>query len=73
MPVPMAAQRVLPSRVLSDEGVTRARHGKLLLVEHFVSPPGDGISAWLAPNGELVALGKPAQEGGFRVERGFAT
>jgi tRNA pseudouridine55 synthase len=70
--VERAAQRVLPSSVLSEAGVTRARHGKLLEAEHFAAPPSAAISAWFAPTGELVALGKSVETGGFRVERGFS-
>jgi hypothetical protein len=37
----------------------------------FTALPTDDFSAWFAPNGELVAIGRASQKGGFAVERGF--
>jgi tRNA pseudouridine55 synthase len=69
--VERAAARVLPVSRLSEEGERRARHGQLLSDAHFVEPPVPALSAWLAGEGELVAIGRPAESGGFMVERGF--
>ena len=66
-----AAARVLPTSRLSEEGEERARHGKLLEEAHFASPPVPGLSAWFGHTGHLVAIGRPAESGGFAVERGF--
>lgn len=66
-----AARRALPTATLTDEGTTRARTGKRLTAEHFVSAPeDDAVWAWLDPAGALVALGARADET-FRVVRGF--
>lgn len=79
-PVPLsvsqAAQRALPSGVLTDEGVVRARQGKRLLPSHFHDVPAPSVSAWLDAQGKLVALGERAEphdelEPSFRVIRGF--
>ena len=48
-----------------------ARHGKALDQSHFSVAPPVGISAWFGPEGELVAIGRAANEGGFAVQRGF--
>jgi tRNA pseudouridine55 synthase len=69
--VERAAARVLPASQLSEEGQRRARHGQLLAETHFMAPPAPGFSAWFAHTGELVAIGRPAESGGFTVERGF--
>jgi tRNA pseudouridine55 synthase len=67
-----AVARALPIGNLTAEGEERARCGKVLLPEHFsASPPGESVSAWLGPEGDLVALGRPEPPGGFRVVRGF--
>lgn len=71
-PVERAAARVLPASRLSEEGERRARYGQVLSEMHFVEPPVSAISAWFAHGGELVAIGRPAESGGFTVERGFA-
>jgi tRNA pseudouridine55 synthase len=67
-----AAARVLPASRLSEEGQLRARHGKLLLETHFLDVPVPALSAWFGGGGELVAIGRPREGGGFTVERGFA-
>jgi tRNA pseudouridine55 synthase len=71
-PLSRVAPRVLPVAALSEEGVRSARQGKPLLAEHFAVAPPPGISAWVDPNGELVAIGRAASEGIFAVQRGFA-
>ena len=72
MPTVIAASRALPTATLNQEGVTRARCGKKLGPEHFMSSPSDsGVSAWLSEQGSLVALGQPEASGEQRVVRGF--
>ena len=71
-PVARVAARVLPVAELSEEGVRFARHGKALALAHFSIAPPVGISAWFGPDGELVAIGRAASEGGFAVQRGFS-
>lgn len=67
-----AARRALPWATLTSEGVTWARHGKVLEPAHFeTSPEAPGTSAWFTSAGTLVALGEPASESTFRVVRGF--
>jgi tRNA pseudouridine55 synthase len=67
-----AAARVMPVCRLLADGADRARHGRALGAEHFVAPPGDGVSAWLDPLGQLVAVGSAEGDGRFVVGRGFA-
>jgi tRNA pseudouridine55 synthase len=69
--VDCVAARVLPASRLSNEGERRARFGQLLAETHFVEPPVPALSAWFAEGGALVAIGRPAESGGFIVERGF--
>jgi tRNA pseudouridine55 synthase len=65
LPLLAAAERTLGIDELTDEGAIRARHGKLLAPEHFVSPPHEGPRAWVHA-GVLVAVGA-----GEKVVRGF--
>jgi tRNA pseudouridine55 synthase len=69
--VERAAARVLPASRLSEEGQRRAVHGQMLQETHFVEAPVPALSAWFGCGGELVAIGRPAESGGFSVERGF--
>lgn len=73
IPLPRAAARALPVAHLSPEGTVRARHGKRLGEHDFTSPPPRELSAWLAPDGSLVALGSEERPGELAVRRGFAT
>lgn len=68
-----AASMALPIARLEAAAVARARAGRPLGIEAFSGepPPEDVPSAWLAPGGELVAIGA-ARGSGFRVLRGFA-
>jgi tRNA pseudouridine55 synthase len=67
-----AARRALPSAELTPEGEARARVGKRLADEHFTrAPASPGVTAWLGPNGELVALGERRDDGELAVVRGF--
>lgn len=69
-----AARRALPHAVLSAIGERRARQGRALGPDDFEalpSAPGAPV-AWLAPGGELVALGEEREPGVFRVVRGFS-
>jgi hypothetical protein len=72
IPLASAAARVLPIATLTEEGTTRARHGKRLQDSDFVARPGDAACAWLDAGGRLVAIGAlDPDEGLFRVVRGF--
>jgi tRNA pseudouridine55 synthase len=69
-PLPLVAKRLLPLAELTDMGVRDARHGRSVR-------PGDiavsahGPSAWLDPQGELVAIGQIDETGHGKVMRGF--
>lgn len=66
-----AATRALPTARLTDDGVTLARHGKLLPLASFVAPPPPDVpAAWLDPRGALVAVGVTTDVG--KVLRGFS-
>ena len=73
IPLVAAAERTLGVRELTDEGAIRARHGKTLAGEHFVTSPSSsregsnavGPCAWVHA-GVLVAVGD-----GEKVMRGF--
>ena len=82
--VSVAARRCLPHRTLTDEGVLRARQGKVLSADHFAAPPVSpapqdapganerpAATAWLNAKEELIALGDETAPGEFRVARGF--
>ncbi len=71
LPLPVAAGRALPIARVTGDGTQRARQGKTLSEEHFVSPPATGFAAWVDPEGELVAIGRE-EEGCYVVERGFS-
>jgi tRNA pseudouridine55 synthase len=68
-----AASSAMPTVSLNEEGVERASHGGPMEIEHFVTaPPREGHSAWLDPDGRLVAVGRfDAQHPA--VVRGFIT
>jgi tRNA pseudouridine55 synthase len=66
-----AAHRVLASSRLSEEGLRRARHGQRLGPIHFGEVAAADLSAWFAPDGALVAIGRRSADGSFTVERGF--
>jgi tRNA pseudouridine55 synthase len=71
IPIGAAAKRVMPTAELTDEGALFASQGKKLLLSHFATPPPPGVSAWIAGSGDLVAVGKPIDDGRFAVKRGF--
>ena len=63
--------RSLPPLVLREDSVARARQGKKLSELDFDRPGAEaGLSAWLTPDGELVAIGERDGDQ-FRVIRGF--
>jgi tRNA pseudouridine55 synthase len=67
-----AVRRALPIATLSDAGAAKARLGQKLSLEHFVEAPTHAqVTAWLDPDGALVALGEQRDEV-FRVVRGFS-
>lgn len=75
LPTPLtlaeAVRRSMPIATLTEEGVQRARQGKLLHTEHFTQPPlSPDLHAWLTPTTTLAAIGS-AQGPHFRVQRGF--
>jgi tRNA pseudouridine55 synthase len=65
-----AASRCLPPLELSPAAVVRARQGKALSEADFLSQPPAGLAAWLA-GAALIAIGQRAEDGLFRVVRGF--
>jgi tRNA pseudouridine55 synthase len=71
LPLADAARRGLPAATLSAEASLKARQGKHLEAADFLElPPLGEPSAWLDPDGELVAVGTRSDEG-FTLHRGF--
>jgi tRNA pseudouridine55 synthase len=72
LPLVEVARRCLPVRELTEVGSRRATLGQALLPEHFLRepPPREGPSAWLRPDGTLVAVGS-YKDDVLRVLRGF--
>lgn len=72
IPLAEAAKRAMSWGVLTAEGVVRASQGKRLTSQDFSEPPPaqDEPSAWLSPNGRLVAVGI-SEHDRFVVQRGF--
>jgi len=69
LPLAEAAARVLPTCTLTEAGVQHARAGRAVPLDDLASRD-DREHAWLAPDGELVAIGR--LDGGVgRVVRGF--
>ncbi len=69
-----AARRALPSGILNETGVRRARLGQPIELPDFIAPavaPLLETVAWFGSSGELVALGHERNPGEFRVVRGF--
>lgn len=64
-----AAQRVLPTAMLSEQGATKARQGKTLHLKDFEGNPASSMAAWFQQD-QLIAIGEP-REDGYRVVRGF--
>jgi len=65
-----AASAALPVARLSADAVLRARQGKQLEACDFSElPPASEAGAWLAPDGQLVAIGTVTPP--FKVLRGF--
>lgn len=73
VPLADAACRVMPCARLNTAGEKRARQGKRLRREDFITCPPEGaaLSAWLAEDGALVAIGVERSEGEYAVQRGF--
>lgn len=69
MPLAQAAARTLPVCTLSEAGAAHARCGRGVPLEDL-STGAPGQHAWLAPNGDLVAVGRIENDVG-RVTRGF--
>ncbi|MBK9259311.1 MAG: tRNA pseudouridine(55) synthase TruB [Polyangiaceae bacterium] len=72
IPLAKAAARCMSTSVLTASGVTRAIQGKLLSAQDFSVPPAisDEPSAWMSPEGDLVAVGG-VQADAYVVRRGF--
>jgi tRNA pseudouridine55 synthase len=66
-----AVRRSLPAADLTAPGVARARQGQRLTAGDFAAAPEGRLAAWIAPEGGLVAVGRPDGDGGYRVVRGF--
>ena len=68
-----AARRVLPMRVLTEDGARRARSGLPLTPTDFADAALDAENAvaWLTGTGDLVAVGRQVAPGCYRVVRGF--
>jgi tRNA pseudouridine55 synthase len=71
LPLVEVAKRALPVARLSDEGARHARHGRAVPAED-IEAPGPGPCAWIAPGGELLAVGQIEDNGRGRVLRGFS-
>jgi tRNA pseudouridine55 synthase len=72
------ARRCMLTRVVNAEGARRAQCGLLLHAEHWneasgVCNPGhsSGVEMWLDESDNPVALGEPAEDGSWKVVRGF--
>ncbi len=65
-----AARRALPITELTEQGVLFARQGKLLPPELARASQLGCVSAWIAPEGRVIALGV-SDESSHRVVRGF--
>jgi tRNA pseudouridine55 synthase len=66
-----AATRALPETRLTESGVRDARFGRAVRAEDMGAAGVAGISAWLDPAGDLVAIGECCEDGTGRVVRGF--
>jgi tRNA pseudouridine55 synthase len=71
-PLSLAAARALPVGHLSEAGAHDARHGRPVHMRD-ISAPARVPSAWLDPQGRLVAVGEVDEAGCGRVTRGFAS
>ena len=73
-PLAKAAARALPAVHLTEAGARDAGHGRSVAASDASLPerlePG-APCAWLDPTGELVAVGRWAEDGRGRVLRGF--
>lgn len=69
-PLERALARIMPMATLDSEGTRDARAGRRVAPDH-IDAPRDRESAWLAPDGRLVAVGHVDSDGVGRVVRGF--
>jgi len=72
LPLADSAARALPVAHLTCAGVVAARQGRTVAREQISSPAPDPC-AWMAPSGQLVAIGRLDENGQGRVIRGFRT
>jgi tRNA pseudouridine55 synthase len=70
VPLAAAATRALPTSRLTESGACDARHGRPV-ESRDLDCSGPGPSAWLDPNGALVAVGEIDLSGRGSVVRGF--
>jgi tRNA pseudouridine55 synthase len=73
-PLARAAARALPAVHLTEAGARDAGHGRSVAASDASRPEGlepGAPCAWLAPTGDLVAVGQWAEDGRGRVLRGF--
>lgn len=67
------ARRTFGVETLTADGELRARVGKALGAEHFVSSAAAGARLWLSPAGMPVAIGARAEDECWRVLRGISS
>jgi tRNA pseudouridine55 synthase len=72
VPLAAAAERTLPVVRLTSAGARHARHGRAVPPSEHDGGRCGGPSAWLDPEGALVAIGEVDAEGNGTVVRGFA-
>jgi len=71
VPLAQAAARALPTRRLTAVGVAHAQCGGPMRDGDFEEIGPEGASAWLGPDGRLIAIGTHTQDGAAQVLRGF--
>lgn len=71
VPLAGAAARALPTCRLTESGVAHARCGGPMRPGDFNEMGSPGTSAWLNPDGGLVAIGTCEEDGSAQVLRGF--
>ena len=69
--LPRAATRALPETRLTESGARDARFGRAVRAEDMSASEATGPHAWLDVEGRLVAVGERAEDGSWRVVRGF--
>jgi len=70
LPPAVAASRALPVARLTEVGVRDAQYGRRVRAVDLQASDG-GVTAWVSPRGDLVAVGEVMADGSGRVVRGF--